>query len=106
MVANPTFLVDQVRHPPGSHKPVSYPRASGPRFNPRSIFCRSSALSLGLRPARPAFRKPGNPGGLQLLRPAAHRLSMRTDLPRYFGLKKPGMSLYYATLNNFTAGLC
>lgn len=33
------------------HNPVSYPRPSGPCFSPRSIFCRSSALSRGLRPA-------------------------------------------------------
>ena len=37
---------------------VSYPSASGPRLRPASILPRSASVSLGFRPARPAFFKP------------------------------------------------
>ncbi len=43
------------------HNCVSYPSASGPCFNPDSIFFRSARLSRGLRPARPAFFSPDFP---------------------------------------------
>src|SRR6516164_461638 len=43
------------------HKPVAYPRASGPRLSPASIWCRSEASSWGLRPARPALRNAEGP---------------------------------------------
>ena len=43
------------------HSPVSYPRASGPRFSPCTIRRRSAALSCGWRPARPAFRRISRP---------------------------------------------
>jgi hypothetical protein len=34
----------------------------------------------------PGFPQTGHAGGFQLLSPAAHRLPMRSDLPRHFGL--------------------
>jgi len=37
---------------------VSYPSASGPRSSPASILRRSDSVSLGFRPARPAFFRP------------------------------------------------
>jgi hypothetical protein len=43
------------------HNPASYPNASGPRCSPSSMRLRSSSLSLGLRPARPAFFSAANP---------------------------------------------
>ena len=43
------------------HSPVSYPRASGPRFKPATIRRRSSSLSRGLRPGWRAFCKAFRP---------------------------------------------
>jgi hypothetical protein len=43
------------------HNAVSYPSASGPRLRPSTIRFRSESLSLGFRPARPAFFNAGDP---------------------------------------------
>jgi hypothetical protein len=43
------------------HSPVAYPNASGPHLSVRSSSASWRALSLGLRPARPAFFSPGRP---------------------------------------------
>jgi hypothetical protein len=43
------------------HRLVSYPRACGPRFSPRSMRRKSSAPRRGLRPARPACRSARTP---------------------------------------------
>src|ERR1019366_10115324 len=43
------------------HSPVAYPSASGPRLSACSSCLSWAPLSLGLRPARPAFFKPALP---------------------------------------------
>lgn len=43
------------------HRPVSYPKASGPRLSSLSICRKSRSLKRGLRPGRSAFLSPARP---------------------------------------------
>ena len=71
------------------HNCVSYPSASGPCFNPDSIFFRSARLSRSLRPARPALFSPdfpdsaicGDPRFTDWRRTPARRATSDSDTP-------------------------
>src|SRR5260370_792512 len=86
MIANSAFLLDQVRHSPRRPQTGFVPQSFRPALQPALDFLQLFDTQPRFASGPPRFAQTGDPGGLQLLSPAAHRLSMGSDLPRYFGL--------------------
>src|ERR1700730_6099167 len=86
MIANSAFLLDQERHSPRRPQTGFVPQSFRPALQPALDFPQVFGTQPRFASGPPHLAQTGDPGGLQLLGPAAHRLSMGSDLPRYFGL--------------------
>ena len=86
MVAHPTFFFDQVRYSPRRPQPGFVPQRFRPTLQPALDLLQIFGTQPRFASGSTRFPQTGKAGGLQLLSPAAHRLPMGSDLPRYLGL--------------------
>jgi hypothetical protein len=86
MVLYPAFVLDQMSYPPRSPQPGFV--AQNLRSALQALLDAAQIVRMQTRSATGPPRLLQGPQSalLKLLRPATHRLAMRTHLPRYFGL--------------------
>jgi len=86
MVADSTFLLNQVGHPPRRPQTGFVTQCFGPVLQPALDLLQVFGTQARFASSAPRFPQTGQPSGLQLLGPATDRLPMGPDLSRHFGL--------------------
>jgi hypothetical protein len=86
MVANSTFLLDQVRDTPCRPQTGLVTQSFRTALQPVLDLLKIFGTQPRLASCTSRFPQTGDTGLFQLLSPAAHRLPMGSDLPRHFGL--------------------